>query len=250
MESIGIAGSPRMETWMVDLLFGQPEQATTDTAATAPTAPPAVSVASAARSAVAAGTGQAITALQAGGTAPDTGTTDPKYLTVAQANAMVASNNAMSSAQISKALYNGGGLQSIDSVEQTDTFADIVQRERNAAQTYLSWVDNPSVAPPVRPDPDSLKAMAAQTNAYADSMQKAFDNHSLVIQKLSDIASLDYTLRAKLGGSGPNSLPNSATWTGGYDQEAMSKLISGLNNNQNFGTTSIGGVDILMTWGR
>jgi hypothetical protein len=239
-----------METWMVDLLFGQPGQATTDTGTAETTAPPTVSVTSVARSTVAAGTGQAISALQAGGAgaAPDTGTSGPKYLTVAQANAMVASNNALTSAQISKALYGGGGLQSIDSVGQTDTFADIIQRERDAAQISLSLADDPAAAAAAGQDPASLREDAARTNAYADSMQKAFDNHTLVIQRLSDIPSLKYTLRAELGGSGPNSLPDSATWTGGYDQEAMKEFIGKFKNSQHVGTPSIGGVDIVITW--
>lgn len=248
MESIGIAGSPRMETWIVDLLFGQPGQATTDTAATAPTAPPAVSVASVARSAVAAGTGHAISALQAGGTgaAPDTGTTDPKYMTVAQANALVTSNNAMTSEQISKAFYSGKGLQD-PGLGVTETFSTIVQMERDAAQTYLNWANDPASAPPVRPDPDSLRAMAAQTNAYADSMQKAFDNHTLVIQKMSDIQSLNYTEREVFGGPGPDSQPESGTWSGGYDKEAMNQFISQFKDGKHLGGPFIGGVQLLMT---
>ncbi len=248
MNANGIAGSPKMETWMVDLLFAQPGQARDDTAA-APSAP-AVSVASGARSAVAPGTGQAITALQAGGidAASDTASSEPRYTTVAQTNALVASNNAMTSAQISKALYSGKGFRAPGLIGATDTFATIVQRDRDAAQIALNLADDSAAAAAAGQDPDSLRAMAARTNAYADSMQKAFDNHTLSIQKMSDVPGLDYTQIEKFGGASPNSQPTFDTLAGSYDKEAMSEFMSTFTNGKQVGTPAVGGVRLLLTW--
>ena len=89
--------------------------------------------------------------------------------------------------------------------------------------------------------------MAARTNAYADSMQRAFDNHTLVIQKMSDVPGLNFTLRESFGGS-PDSQPDSMTWTGSYDKEAMNQFMSQFKDGRHAGTPFFGGVDLLLTW--
>ncbi len=84
MDAIGAVGLPKIESWMVDLLFSPPGEAE---AAAPPAAVPSVAVGSSARSSVAGATGQAIASLQAGGVAPPDGeTSDRNELTVAQRN--------------------------------------------------------------------------------------------------------------------------------------------------------------------
>ena len=249
MTSIGIAGLRTMESWMVDLLFAQPGQAKVDTPTAASMAVSAVSVASAAKSAVAPATGQAIAALQAGGAnaASNAGSAAPNSMTVAQSNALVASNNAMTSSQISAAFYSGGGLQETGT-GVTETFANVVQAERNTAQIALNLANDPAAAAAAGQDPDSLRAMAAHTNAYADSMQKAFDSHTLVIQKLSDVSGLNFTERETFGGSSEDSQPARMTWTGSYDKQEMSHFISQFKDKKQVGMPFLGGVQLLLTW--
>ena len=247
MESVGIAGSPKMDAWMVDMLFGQSGQAKTDTPAAA--AVPAVSVASGTRSAGASGTGQAIASLRAGGTdaAAEADTSDRRYMTVDQANAMIASNDAMTSAQISAVLYRGGGLQGTDLIEgPKDTFASVIQRERDGAQSYLSQAEDPN-GPIGGRDPADLRIAAAEWNAHTDSMQRAFDNHTLVIQKLSDVPGLNYTGYETFSGV-PDQAPTSGGWTETYDEKAMRDFMSQFTGGRHVGTPSVGGIIMLMTW--
>ena len=248
VDSIGIGGSPKMETWMVDMLFGQSGQAKTDTPAAA--AVPAVSVASGARSAVAPGTGQAIASRRAGGTdaASDEDTSTLRYMTVDQANAMIASNNAMTSAQISAVLYRGGGLPGRALIGgPKDTFASLIQRERDGAQLYLSQAEDPN-GPSGGRDPADLRVAAAEWNAYTDSIQKAFDNHTLVIQKLSDVPGLNYTGYETFGGV-PDQAPTSGGWTETYDEKAMRDFMSQFTGGRHVGTPSVGGI-IMLSPGR
>ena len=248
MTSIGVAGSTTMESWMVDMLFGQPGQAKAAPPAAASGAVSAVSVASAARSAVAPATGQAVAALQAGGTgaAPDDGSTT-KYLTLAQSNAVIESNNAMTSAQISATYYSGGGLPETGTGE-IETFATIMQMQRDRSQRVLDLANDPAAAAAVGQDPDSLRAEAAQLSAYADSMQKAFDDHTLVIQKTADIPGLNFTQREVMTGSRQDSQAEGMKWTGGYDQQAMRDYMSQFNGSQHVGGVFLSGVNLLFTW--
>lgn len=248
MTSVDSAGSTTMQNWMVDILFARPGQDEAAPPPAASTALSAIAVASAAKSGVAPGTGQAMAALQAGGATvtPGDGARPTGYTTVAQYNAQVAANNAMTSAQISAALYSGIGIPGLDSGE-TDTFATIIQVERDAAQNYVHLADDPAQVAALRVDADSLRAWASQTTAYADSMQKAFDNHTLVIQKLSDVPGLNFTQRETFLGR-QDSQPDVTTWTGGYDQQAMHDFMSQFKGGKHAGTPLLGGVALLVTW--
>lgn len=248
MTSIGVAGSTTMESWMVDMLFGQPGQAKAAPPAAASGAVSAVSVASAARSAVAPATGQAVAALQAGGTgaAPDDGSS-MKYLTVAQSNAVIASNNAMTSAQISAALYSGDGLQGFE-VGKRETMSTDAQLSMDNAQDFLDLANDPVAAAAVGRDPEELRTSAASLIAFNDSMQKAFDDHTLVIQKLSDVPGLNFTQREKFLGPSQDWLAEGMTWTGHYDQQAMHDFMAQFKDGRHAATPFIGGVELLVTW--
>lgn len=245
MTSIDIAGATTMKSWMVDLLFARPEQSKVDPPTAAATADSAVAMASAAKSAVAPFTGQAIAALQAGGA---DAASDPQYTTVAQANAVEASNNTMTSAQISAALYSGKGLTDPDDGLTRETFSSMLQMERNSAQVYLNMANDPAMVAATGIQPDQWRASAARVYAVSDSMQKAYDNHTLVIQKMSNVPGLNFDERVVYLGDSDRR-PSGAMWTGGFDRQAMNDLMTQLNKDgKHANSPTIGGVVLLATW--
>ncbi len=104
MDGIGAVGSPKIEPWMVDLLFSPPGEAE---AAAPPATVPSVAVGSSARSSVAGATGQAIASLQAGGAIPPAGQSSSarQDMTVAECNALVDSQQCHDIVQIKRRSY-------------------------------------------------------------------------------------------------------------------------------------------------
>ena len=258
MVSIGIGDGPNIASWMVDVLFGQPGQAKTDPAAAVTSvAAPAVAVASSARGTVSTATGAAIASLSMGGgdAAPESKSPDQRDLTTTQLNARVASNNRMTSRQISDALYSLAGLAKADNISQddNDTFTNLVRNDIFDYRVTIEHADDPVISPDGTSTPSdasssaSLKTWAEAGIARDLSMQKAFDAHRLSTQKLSDIPGLHYTGYPTYGGL-QDSAPTSGSLFESYDQQAMQDLFASFTGGKQAMMGTIGGVTLLLTW--
>ena len=236
MDISDIANAPRVASWMVDLLFGEPSQTTTDTAP--PVTTPAVEVPSSAKPSVAAATGQAIANLSAGGN--DAGTvaapSEARPMTASDINAQVASNLKLTSSQISAAIYSSVGVPIGNS-------KDTLQEQIGILRDRSDWAAslNAKGQPNLSDDYDE------KLPDFIRSIQKAFDAHAITFTKLSDIPGVNDTQRAVAYGP-PDEAPVAAGWSGGYDHAALQAFASSLPPSEHGGLFSFGGMMVMATW--
>jgi hypothetical protein len=112
----------------------------------------------------------------------------PVYNSTDQDNSIIKQANALTSQQLSDAMY-GSGLAVTGVAGQKTTFSDILAWQRQAAESDWQQANDPSLSEQVR--------KAAMVNAnisteLSEDLQKAYDDHSLVFQKASDVAGLDF----------------------------------------------------------
>ena len=253
MTSISAVGSPGIEMWMVNLLFGGNASQEGSHVAAKPTPIPSVIVSSSAKDSVSAATAWAITTLQGNGgdATPDSATSERQSMSATQANAVVASVDAMTSDQISAALYSGAGLPAVGDIGGPNaTFSELVNRMLSDAawkQNPIQTITGQNFGTAAVGDA-SLAAEGAHDATLAASMQKAFDNHTLVFQKASDVEGLNYhevtTFKSYDPSKPPNEVDNSAL----YDKTALSNLLGTDRNGNTHVLATIGTVTMILSW--
>lgn len=239
MDVSGIANAPKIASWMVDMLFGQKDEAKSETPPPTATTPAvAVAVASSAKPSVAAATGQAIANLPAAGgnATSDPAASQPEPMTVSQINAQIASNLKLTSSQISEAIYSGRGVPN-------GGYSDTLQQHIEMLQDRATWAAqlNADGEPNLSDDYDK------DLPAYITSIKKAFDHHAIVFEKMSDIPGVNDTEHEIVYGP-PDQAPVAAGWTGGYDHAALQAFASSLPPSQHGGLFSFGGMMVMATW--
>jgi hypothetical protein len=170
---------------------------------------------------VANSTAQAVAALAKGGSAaPSTdqqqGNPFPGYvqtygpdgppLTANQDNAIVAAANAMTSQQLSAAIY-GSGVQTTGFQNSHATWASTTAQTISVMNDLKNQANDPFPSAAERQSADS--ALKGFSNSA--SMDEAYNNHTLVIQKATDVHGLDYQgVITYYGANNGNAPPNVA----------------------------------------
>lgn len=247
MDMSDIATAPKIASWMVDMLFGQQGQAKTEPSPV-PTAAPAVAVTSSAKPSVAAATGQAIAALPAGGDDVGPDASQETGLTVAQLRNNIKTNQNLTSSEISAALYNGQGLLRADTIHNGpyDTFSSAVDDQIFYDQILISHAGDASESGDAA-ETAQLEAFGEAEIEQERSMLKAFEDHKVSFQKLSDIPGLNYQSSPTYGGI-PTSAPTSGSLSETYDRKAMQSMLGSFDAVNRGSLLSIGGVMLLATW--
>lgn len=102
--------------------------------------------------------------------------------------AIVKEANAMTSQQLSDAIY-GSGVTVAGEANTIRTFADMMAMDRQTVSNLSQMAKDPTLSDAAR---QSASTAAQQIAAVASAEQTAYDNHTLVFQKASDVQGLDY----------------------------------------------------------
>ncbi len=176
MTTVSATGPTRIQSWMVPKLFGPstPDQAGD------PAKEPLDTVMSLAK--MSGATADAVGTLRHGGS---------NRQSAALSNAIVKRLNAMTSDQITEAMYSGKGLAFAGGLVDSPntTFVSIMKNYTDSADRYREFAaDDASSA-------DQRQASAEQAvhiDNLVATLQKAFDDKTLVFHKASEIEGLDF----------------------------------------------------------
>lgn len=245
-----------MTLWMVSQLFGFATDNKTQADSTQPTTatsllPPGLSSNGRASSAtndallkLSTGGGETTADAQVAASLSPGGGLASGLLSANQAIAVINDANSMMSQQLSDALY-GAGLTDATLANTKVTFADIMANDQHEVAGLSQLANDPTLSDAAR---QSYSASSKQIAALASSEQAAYDNHTLVFEKASEVNGLDYqrgTLNVTATDGNPNLPPQGSTGV------SSSYNTSFLLNNPDGKTHSImnlNGVDLYLTW--
>ncbi len=250
MTSVSTLGQSRIEAWMVAKLFGSSTQ--DKTGAASPTPPGLSDNDPGTTASMSSTTSQALLRLKAGGS--DGSSADPsqspesslpligyRYYTTTQENALIKANNALTSDEVSEAMY-GGGLSDTGQIGQRNTFASIIKdRQLDFDDVFQNIADDPSFSDAER---QHASDVVKKDIALISSLKTAYAKHDVIFQKASDVQGFDFHETATMLGD-PDGLSNVAHYTMSYNREFFDHNPDGKNHAMIQGAQ---GLQLYLTW--
>lgn len=177
MTTVSTTRAPQIESWMVPKLFATSTPDKID----GPVKDQSTASLSSAK--MSGATSEAIGKLKQGGV--------PERQSAAVSNAIVKRLNAMTSDDITEAMYSGKGLTFAGGLvgSPNTIFASIMKNYTDTTARERQWADNDQYTADQR---QQSAALASHMKSLTATLQKAFDDKTLVFHKASDIKGLDF----------------------------------------------------------